>query len=170
MMNFRMPLTQQQEQFSIAYVHAVASTAGYSIEEIRVDVDSIDLTIMQFGNGNEYPFYDGLRVQLKCTYKHKPQDGHLPFPLKIKNYDDLRRESAYPRILVVVYTPEEVDKWVLHSSSSLALHYCGYWVSLRGMPATDNKTAITIPIPIKQEFNVSQLNELMCLIAKGEKP
>jgi len=39
---FQMPLKRQQEQFSLAYIHAIASVAGYSIEEIRVDIDSID--------------------------------------------------------------------------------------------------------------------------------
>ncbi len=169
MTDFKMPLTQQQEQFSIAYVHAVASAAGYSIEGINVDADSIDLSIVQFGANDKHPIYDLLRVQLKCTYTHKPKSKHLSFPLKLKNYNDLRWKSAYPRILIVVHTPKKVDDWILHSDESLALHHCGYWMSLRGMPETSNDTSVTIKIPLKQKFNTSQLTEIMNRIAKGEK-
>lgn len=169
MTDFKMPLTQQQEQFSIAYVHAVASAAGYSIEGIKVDQDSIDLSIVQFGANDKYPFYEILRAQLKCTYTHKPKNDNLSYPLKLKNYNDLRRETAYPRILIVVHTPKRVGDWILHSDESLALHYCGYWMSLRGMPETSNNTSVTIKIPLKQKFNTSQLTEIMNRIAKGEK-
>lgn len=166
---FKLPLPRQQEEFSIAFVHAVASTAGFSIEEIRVDVDSVDLTIMQFGTDDDFPFFDSLRVQLKCTYAHRPHGGHFPFPLSVKNYNDLRRRTAYPRILVVVHIPENVDNWLEQSEDSLALYHCGYWISLRDMPATSNTKSVTVNILTAQRFTVAQLQEIMRLIAEGER-
>ena len=40
-----MDLNQCKEQFSIAYVRAVASAAGYGVQKPDVDDDSIDLRV-----------------------------------------------------------------------------------------------------------------------------
>jgi len=44
-----MHISQQQEQFSRAYVHAIASVAGFTIYTPQVDDDSVDLGIAQTG-------------------------------------------------------------------------------------------------------------------------
>src|SRR5262245_53491513 len=115
MSQFVMPLTNQQEQFSIAWVHSIASAAGYAVEGVRVDIDCVDVTITQFGKWNDYPQIEGLKVQLKCTYSHTPKEDGIHYPLKIKNYDDLRRKCLNPRILVVLHVPETVDEWIKHA-------------------------------------------------------
>lgn len=43
--------------------------------------------------------------------------------------------------------------------------YCGYWVSLKGQPETDNTTSKTIHIPRQQVFSVDALREIMRRIA-----
>jgi hypothetical protein len=42
---------------------------------------------------------------------------------------------------------------------------CGYWLSLRGAPPTNNETAITVKIPRIQVFDVAGLTKLMAEIA-----
>jgi uncharacterized protein DUF4365 len=170
MSQFIMPLSRQQEQFSIAWVHSIASVAGYSVEEVKVDIDSVDLTITQFGNGDQYPLIESLKVQLKCTYSHAPKKNGIHYPLKIKNYNDLRRECMNPRILVVLHVPETVDKWLKHAPRTILLHHCAYWVSLRGMPPTGNNETINVIVPSSQRFTVSELKQLMSTIAQGNKP
>lgn len=169
---FTIPLTRQQEQFSLAYIRSIASVAGYSIEEIHVDVDSIDLTITQCGNDEEYPMIEGLRVQLKCTYAHTPnvEKGCIKFPLDVKNYNDLRRKSLNPRVLVVLHTPKDLDSWLKHSDDCLTLYHNAYWLSLRDYPITENKENITIDVPLSQKFTVDELTKLMDLLATGERP
>ena len=56
----------QKEQFSLSFCHAVATVAGYSMEEIRVDIDSVDFTILSSDTDGllKKPRLD---VQLKCT-------------------------------------------------------------------------------------------------------
>lgn len=164
---YTMPLTQQQEQFSIAYVHSIASAAGYGVEGIRVDVDSVDLMITQYGQDDIFPEIDVLQVQLKCTYAHKPKADGIHFPLKLKNYDDLRRNCHNPRILVVVYVPNTVDDWLSHSDDSLALRHSAYWVSLRNSPAVTTDTP-TVVAPNK--FTVDALKQIMNLLVKGLRP
>lgn len=164
---YTMPLTTQQEQFSLAYVHSITSAAGYGLEEIRVDVDSVDLTIVQYGEGESYPQIEGLRVQLKCTYAHPPSADGLHFPLKAKNYDDLRRECMNPRILVVLYVPNDVSRWLIHEKDSLSLYHSAYWLSLRGRPRRDTETVTVI---LKDAFTVGSLQAIMQAIAKGIRP
>ena len=170
---FSIPLTRQQEQFSIAYIHAIASVAGYSIDKTEVDVDSIDLTIIQCGDDDEdYPDIEGLRVQLKCTYANVPdrERGVLRFPLKVKNYNDLRRNSFFPRILIVVHTPRNLGEWLTHSEEGLSLYHSAYWVSLRNAPATENQENVTVNVPLNQKFTVDELTRIMDLLARGERP
>jgi hypothetical protein len=42
---------------------------------------------------------------------------------------------------------------------------CGYWLSLRGAPPTNNETAITVKIPRVQVFDVPGVVKLMAEIA-----
>ncbi len=170
MNDFTIPFTKRQEQFSIAYVKAIASAAGYSVEEIRVDVDSVDVTITQTGNDNGYPLIEGLRVQLKCTYAYTPHNGYISFPLSMKNYNDLRRTSLNPRILILLYTPPEQEKWLEHHDLYMLLRYEAYWISLRGLPSRPNKNNITVRFDTNQRFTIDELHRLMNMLAVGQRP
>lgn len=172
---------KRQEQFSIAYVRSLASVAGFKIGSVNeVDEDSVDFHITQKGDSERslYPKFTDIKVQLKCTYGEKPRgDGKLHYPLKAKNYDDLRQETGLPFILVVLCIPtgEESD-WLIEGDSFMALHNVAYWVSLRGQPplpesATEYKNrTTTIHIPCTNRFNVSGLIAIMDTIADGRFP
>lgn len=165
----RMPVSRQQEQFSIAYIRAIASAAGFGIEETSIDIDSVDLTIRQYENNSVYPVYDSLRVQLKCTYSHQPKNGHLPYPLSIKNYNDLRQNTAIPRILIVLHVPKDIDQWLNHTDKYLSLYHCAYWVQLQNMEPTNNANNITVSIPLANQVTVEELKRMMSLLAEGVK-
>jgi Domain of unknown function (DUF4365) len=92
---------------------------------------------------------------------------HLAYPLSRKNYDDLRIETLTPRLLFVVLIPDDEADWLSHSENELALRYCGYWRSLRGMPQVDNEQSVTVHLPRAQQFTVDQLKELMARAALG---
>jgi hypothetical protein len=164
-----MNLSHQKEQFSIAYVRAVASAAGYRISEPKPDDDSIDLEIAARGA------YDTLRspridVQIKCTSQNIGRAKTLNFDLKRKNYEDLRgADFLVPRILVVVTVPDRVSDWLVQSENELIMRYCGYWYSLRRCPPRKN-SKVTIQIPRAQIFTVSTLGTLMAIVGKGKKP
>ncbi|MBI2570942.1 MAG: DUF4365 domain-containing protein [Candidatus Schekmanbacteria bacterium] len=91
-----MYLSFQQEEFSRAYVHAVATVAGFKIYPPAFpDDDSIDLSIGTRGLLGKIrsPRVD---VQLKCW--RGTVDGEvLSYELPIKNYGELRHQV--PRIL-----------------------------------------------------------------------
>jgi len=93
----------------------------------------------------------------------------IRYPLKIKNYDELRNNYQYPPlILVVVLVSDNVDDWLHQSEEELCLRRCGYWLSLRGAPATQNKGNVTVYLPRENLFTVNALKTLMQRIGNGE--
>ena len=166
----RMDPNAQKEQYSSAYLRAVAAVAGFKVYTSDVDDDSIDFGIGQRGGGGTIRS-PKIELQLKCTSAEVLNDGHAAFPLKIKNYNDLRHEDfQVPRILVVVVVPGDLEQWMVHSENSLALHHCGYWVSLRGMPATQNLETVTVHLPRTQCFDPPQLHAIMERVEGGGLP
>lgn len=165
-----MDLSQRKEQFSNAYIRAVASVAGFSLAKPDVDEDSVDFIIAQRGGGGTIRS-PRVEVQLKCTGRDILNNGTLHFPLKMKNYDDLRMEDILvPRILVVFCVPENLMDWLDHTEEALLLHYCAYWASLRGMAPTSNSANVTIEIPQANVFNAAALSGIMGRIGMGGLP
>jgi hypothetical protein len=162
-----MDLNKQKEQFSIAYVQAVVAVAGFNIYRVDVDEDSIDLGVAATGAKN-FPRSPKLDLQLKCTAGDVLQDDAVHFPLKIKNYDDLRANSLTPHLLVVVLVPEDVLQWLQHSEEELIMRRCGYWMSLRNAADIDNETSVTVRLPREQAFTPEVLRQIMHKINDGE--
>jgi len=160
----------QKEQFSRAYVQAVAACAGFSWSVPSVDDDSEDMILGRTG-GTGTIRSPKLSLQLKCTSALTPTEDPFPFDIKIKNYDDLRDETVpIPRILVVVIVPDDVGDWLAHSEAEMVLRRCGYWVSLRALPTTPNTANITVEIPRTQTLTVQSLKEMMERIGSGALP
>jgi hypothetical protein len=165
-----MDSNHQKEQFSKAYVKAVASVAGYAtyLPDIP-DLDSVDYGISTRIVGPVH-CSPKLELQLKGTSQNIVDDGFVRFPLKIKNYEDLRKRVQVPRILIVVTIPDEMDEWLIQDEESLSLYKCGYWISLREAEPVDNIASVTIPIPRSQQFTVDALQEMMRRISEGGFP
>lgn len=163
-----MHITARMEQYSHAYVHAIASVAGFATYRPSVDNDSVDLGLAQKG-GKGTIKSPRLELQLKSTSEEIIQGDQINYPLKLKNYNDLRGTDFHvPRILVVVLVPDHIDNWMQQTEECLSLCRCGYWVSLYGEPATTNKTSITIPIPKRNLFSATTLQGLMKKIENKE--
>jgi hypothetical protein len=165
-----MELSQQKQEFSKAYVKAVAAACGYATKDVSVDDDSVDLSLAARG-GNGTIRSPQLDMQLKCTARDILSEGTVDFPLPIKNYDDLRPENVMvPRVLVVMAVPDNVGDWIHHSETELLLRHCGYWFSLRGKPLTENTNSVTVNIPRTQVFDVAGLTAIMNRLAAGGLP
>ena len=165
-----MDLNMQKEQFSRAYVQAVAACAGYAWSIPSVDDDSIDMSLHQRG-GNGTIRSPRIELQIKCTSSPAPNNGVIPFVVKKKNLDDLCTENVLvPRILVVVLVPDEVREWLKQGEREMAMRHCGYWMSLRGVLHDADLTSQTVYIPRKQMFTVESLREIMQRISRGELP
>ena len=166
-----MHITARQEQFSKAYVRAIAAVAGFNVCTYDVDNDSVDLGLV----GNRRVGVDvrspKLDMQLKCTMSDTGHGTELPFYLSLKNYDDLRDPDVHtPRILVVVCVPEDVPEWLHEQPEATAMRRCAYWFSLRGMEPSKNETKERIHIPRTQGFTVAALTQMMDTIGHGGRP
>jgi Domain of unknown function (DUF4365) len=163
-------INQQKEQFSNIYLQAVTTVAGYSVYKPFVDDDSIDWGVAAKGATGPIRA-PRLELQLKSTSRDIRGDNFIRYPLKLKNYDDLRMDAfAIPRSLVVVLIPEKPEDWLTQSEAEICIRDCGYWLSLRGMPKTQNTSAVTINIPRTNQFTVVALQSMMEGISQGVQP
>jgi hypothetical protein len=146
-----------ESALSIAYVQAIAAQAGYTCgEPPGPDRDSIDIQIA--AGGAMRPKID---LQLKASIRLSGTDGAFSYPLKVKNYNDLRSETQTPRLLLVLDLPRERDEWLHVSVDELIIRRAAYWVSLRGQSETKNSTSVTIFIPKANIFDVAALSRSM---------
>lgn len=164
-----MHLTARKEQFSRAYVQAIAAAAGCSWSEPSVDDDSVDLTLSMSGAFSTFRS-PKLDIQLKCHADVLPTSD-FSFPLKLKNYDDLRDDTVLvPRILVILIVPMNLTDWLVHAEPEMTVRRCAYWVSLRGASETSNTTTVSVPIIRSQLFCPSELEAIMTRIGNGGLP
>ena len=163
-----MTVDDQKEQFSFAYVRAVAAAAKIAVTRPEIDDDSVDLTFQQRG-GQGTVRSPRLDAQIKCTEVANVSPTHVAYPLKIKNYDELRPTNLLvPRVLIVVIVPKQLTNWLNHSEIELAVRKCGYWLSLRGEPPRANSATITVRLPRKNQFSVKNLQAMMNRIGNGQ--
>ena len=154
---------QQMEQFSLAYIRAVAANAGCQVTRPEVDTDSVDGVLMaSFGRRPRIDF------QAKSTSQDVLSGNSLHFPLPVKNYEELRADTRTPRILIVLLMPQETDEWTTQTHQELCLRHCAYWLCLEGQDATQNTSSITIEIPTTNMFSTAQLETLMQKAERGE--
>lgn len=164
-----------ESELSYAYLHAVASRAGMgckvgSRHDDNAGIDAEITAWAPFPNGGFLKEVD-LKVQLKATTQPATIVGdYFSYSLAgIGRYDDLRCEAvSSPRILVVLYLPQESKEWLAHSEEELLLRKCAYWVSLRGAEASTNKTAQTVYLPKSQKFDVESLKNIAAILSRCE--
>lgn len=103
----------------------MASAAGCTLAKPNADLTSVDWIITSTEKFARW--FPSLDVQLKATSAVNPDNGHVRFPLPIKNHRELQGSHyMYPRILVLVRVPENVDYWLQQSEEQLTMRHCGY--------------------------------------------
>jgi hypothetical protein len=158
-------LTARIERFSLAYIAAVAASAGYELLESSVDLDSVD-GMLRSATGAR----PRIEFQAKGSTQSLLKADHIAYPLSRKNYDELRPATIIPRFLFVVLLPDDEMAWLSHSEDELALRHCGYWLSLRGFRQVDNEQSVTVHLPRAQQLTVDQLRRLMARAEDGPVP
>lgn len=167
-----MHITHQQEAFSRAFVGAMTAAAGFkSIPGGEPDDDSIDLILGATGAIGRMRS-PKIEVQLKCRRAEVPRED-FGFDLSLKNYVDLSgplTEYQAPRILVVVFAPQEVERWAEQDDEALVLRHCAFWTCLHDLPPTTNQTSIRVRIEVDQVFTPSSLGAMMERVGNGGRP
>ena len=148
----------REEALSKAYVHAVAGYVGYTVSEEDFDRDGIDMRIHAGGQ-----FSPSIALQLKATIRlgEVSEDGNYRYQVPIQNYERLIRPTQVPRYLVVLSLPSNEQDWLSVSADRLVMRECAYWVSLLGRPESDNRSGVTVRIPITNRFDPTSLQRLI---------
>jgi len=160
---------QVKEQLSLAYVNAVAAICNYGCEFIRLDMDSVDVSITCNGLLAEGAIIRSpeIKIQLKATENLVLNaSGYYPFPLSIKNYNDLRANTLTPRLLVVLNLPNIRDGWLSHSVNDLIIRNCAFWVNLKDEPDVSNTSNITVHLPVMNVFSPDALKTMMLKVSR----
>lgn len=152
-----------KQEFSLTFLHAIVTAAGYALHVHKIDLDSVDVTIA--AGRNLYARRPRLDVQLKCTDLGDGHPGDFSYPLKVKNYNDLRDTDPHvPIILVVVTIPKNSTTWIKQHPLEMVLQESAYWIDGRIWPPTKNKKGIRITIPRARQFNEQVLRTIMSQI------
>ncbi|CAD6562577.1 DUF4365 domain-containing protein [Paraburkholderia sabiae] len=162
-------ISNQKEQFNVAYVHAIASQAGLNTGNMRVDDQSIDLDVdgkIPTATKNRFP---KISLQLKATSQKMVKNGVIKFPLPRKNYDDLKNDRLIvPRYLIVLLVPDDTDDWIQHHAQHMSLHNTCYWASIKNDPSVKGRSKVTVDIPLTQRLNTVSLLHLVTLASEGK--
>lgn len=166
-----MDINTQKEEFSYAYIYAIASAAGCICQRTTTPLDKLGVDLIITGiAASGLPNFPILYIQVKCTSRDILNDNSLRYPLNIKNYEELSTSNAYPpRIIIVVIVPDRVNDWLQQTEAELCLKRCAYWISLEGAASTDNKERVTISIPRTNIFSAQTLTTIMQRIATGRQ-
>jgi hypothetical protein len=159
-----------KQEASYIYLHALVTRLGYSLERTFFDMDSVDATICAKG---KIPGSKGIilspkiDVQLKSTEQECSGDP-ISFRIPMKNYDDLRRNTMVPRIMIVLFLPREMD-WLDWDFEKIVVYSKGYWTSLKGMDASVNYSRETIHLSQSQRLTNETIQQWMIAVANREE-
>lgn len=164
----------RKEEFSYAYIHAIASTAGFCIQPKPRPMDGAGLDVMIETPGalaEGVVSFPKIEAQVKCTAtKATITESTINFPLEIKNYNTLRQpDPLVPQILILVIVPEILENWIeITEPETTTVRKCAYWLSLKGREETSNTNNITVPIPRSNLLTPESLAGLMSKVANRQ--
>jgi Domain of unknown function (DUF4365) len=164
-----MDINKRKEQFSIAYIQAIAAQIGLNYSIPVVDDDSVDITLDGKGFTGGKLRNPRIDIQLKCTSQNVIKGDLIKYPLKLKNYNELRGvDVAAPRYLMLLVVPNKTENWTHFTNNALILFNNCYWASIRYKPEVNNTTNVTIEFSIEQKITTESLMELMVMASKEQ--
>lgn len=160
-----MHLSAKQEQFSLAYLRAIAAVAGCSFTVPDVD-EGIDV-IFESSEIKGVLTAPKIQAQVKSYQEEQCENGILKYNLKVNNYNILVGPTTVPSILVVVSVPVDIKQWVHQDNNRLAMQRCAYWTSIRGLDESSNASSVCLDIDRQSIFSSRELNRLLQIMANG---
>jgi hypothetical protein len=140
----------QKEQFSVAFLHALATRFGYTVAQWRPDKDGVDGTLRCCGLMVD--------LQLKCTSSPLTYSDGFKYVLDKKTYDKLRcADRSAPGYLALMVVPKDVQAWILHKPKHLLIACQAYWSCLQDMSDEASGDTKTIYLPSIQTLDGSAL-------------
>lgn len=141
--------TSRKEDLSKSYLQALCAVKEIAMEINTHDDDSIDFILKKMLTLNSgKPFNAAIGVQLKSSSSNYTETGSFySWPLKIKNYRDLRMDSTIKSYLFLLILPRNEDEWIMQNIESLTIKKCMFWLDLKEMPDSENIETVTLHFP-----------------------
>jgi len=158
-----LPLSAMKEQFSLGYVHMVASAAGFSIKTHSTDYDGVDVTIVSSADYEIY-YCPQFELQVKCTSQRSVVRQHsIAWSLDAGPFRKLTNKKRFiPAYLGVLVVPGDPETWLEQDQEKLLTRSRMYWqaASLLGEIDGDADTK-TVHLPLGNLFDVPHLRHIM---------
>jgi hypothetical protein len=143
----------QKENFSVAYVAALANLGKWTIGTWNTDIDGVDITIRKGALSVD--------LQLKCTQNPVVAGEDYVYNLDVKTYDKLRDNvRSSPSYLVLVKVPEDIGEWIEHSDIQLLMRCSGYYAAMIDRGPAPGRGTIAIHLPSSQLFCLAALDSM----------
>lgn len=137
-----------QGDFGEAWIEVIAAGCGFLHgRPTTLDLQKADVQL--FHRGIEQGTYNpAVLIQVKTTVDlRRLPDGDYSYDLDIETYDVLRLDDhAIRRILAVIGVSKGGENVRLHADGTLLLGR-GAWVSLEGMPESENGKTQVVRLP-----------------------
>jgi hypothetical protein len=158
-----------KEQFSLGYVHMVASAAGFSIKNHSTDYDGVDVTIF---SSAEYETYYGpqFELQVKCTSRRSVvRPMGIAWRMEARPFRKLTSEKRFiPAYLGVLIVPGDPETWLEQDQEKLLTRSCMYWQAATRLGEIDaTADSKTVHLPLTNLFDVDQVRRIMESMGDG---
>ncbi len=145
----------RQEQMSLSYVRAVIFSTGFNLSRYEVDDHGIDGTIKSYDRGR-----DRVDFQLKSTTQYDIRNGNIIYDLRAENYNQLIENDNLPQVLILFTMSANDNFWLSQSHYEMNLRKCAYWVSLMGLPFSNNSSTVRVEVPMANIFDQNGLRNM----------
>ncbi len=167
-----LPTSAMKEQFSIAFVHMIASAAGCWLKRHDTDYDGVDITI---SSSAEYDVYTGVEfdMQLKCTTRRDLlRRDHIVWTMEEKPFKRLINPKRFnPAYLGVLLVPGDPHLWIEQDEDQLITRSCMFWEKATRLgDIAEGKATKNVYLPRSNVFDVPQLLGIMKTIGEGGRP
>ena len=163
-----LPLSAMKEQFSLSYVHMVASAAGFSIKNHATDYDGVDITIF---SSVEYETYycPQFELQVKCTSQRNVVRQGIAWQMEARPFRKLTsRKRFIPAYLGVLIVPGDPGTWLEQDQERLLTRSRMYWQQATRLGEIEDAAGSkTVHLPLTNLFDVPQLRRIMESMGDG---
>jgi Domain of unknown function (DUF4365) len=158
------PLGAMKEELSKAYIHMIASAAGFDVGTWGQDYDCRDVTLSSSVNYAPYRYGPKIDIQLKCTGQQTDDrndviawslDSRSYYKLSLKNRSD-------PALFCVLVAPPVVGHWLHYDQQGLLARSHMYWRWGHDFAAQKpDQASQTVHLPKVNVLTVASALELM---------
>jgi hypothetical protein len=190
-----LPVAKLQEEYSVAFVHALAVAADVVLERIHVDYFGTDVQLKARGGREPRVELQLKTVQLEDVvdeYAWIVEDASEPhymigceagrngswvndratlsFRMEDDQFNALVGRKLVPKVLAVVLIPHDRSRWALQTPTELLLRAHGYWVSLERAERRTGEGKHVVRLPAANRLTPAAIRDILELIDAEQWP